>query len=143
MLTRPWMRSNSCRSCCSLTELAVGLICCALHGPTMKMTSRNANAPTVWRMSRAKEAMSSSRFCANRWRPRLLGLDRLAIGGLPAPGARAVATLHHALLVNLGNDFAIARKQRFGRTHLGAERQLALGKTVRTIFLVLLLTAVG
>jgi len=28
------------------------------------MTSRNANAPTVGRMNRAKEAMSSSRFYA-------------------------------------------------------------------------------
>src|SRR6201996_837148 len=64
------------------------------------------------------------------------------IGGFPAPGARAIAALHHALLVDLGNDFAVAGEQRLGRAHLGAERQLSFGKTVRTIFLVFLLAPI-
>src|SRR5262249_31711812 len=65
------------------------------------------------------------------------------IRGLPAPGARAVTALHHTLLVDLGNDFAVASKQRLGRAHLGAERQLAFGETVCAVFLVLRLAAVG
>src|SRR5882672_6731954 len=71
------------------------------------------------------------------------GFDRLPIGGLPAPCTRAVAAFHHALLVDLGDDFAVAGQQRLGRAHLGAERQLALGQTVRPIFIILLLAAVG
>src|SRR5215467_2750192 len=71
------------------------------------------------------------------------GLDRLAIGGLPAPGAGAVTALHHALLVNLGDDLAVACQQRLGRAHLGAERQFAFGEAVRPVFFVLFLAAVG
>ena len=37
--------------------------------------------------------------------------DPLAIGGLPAPRAGAVTALDHALLVDLGNDLAVAREQ--------------------------------
>src|SRR5687768_13365683 len=59
--------------------------------------------------------------------------DGLAIGGPPAPGARAVAALDHPLLVDLGDDLAVAGKQRLGRAHLGAERQLALGEPVGAI----------
>src|SRR5260370_14314841 len=57
----------------------------------------------------------------------------MAVGGLPAPHARPVAGLHHALLVDFGDDRAIAREQRFGRAHLGANRQLALGETVGAV----------
>src|SRR5215467_13743343 len=71
------------------------------------------------------------------------GLNRLAISSLPAPGAGAVAALHHTLLVNLGDNFAVACKQRLSRAHLGAERQFALGETIRAVFLVLFLAAVG
>src|SRR5262249_1661782 len=52
---------------------------------------------------------------------RLLRRDRLAVGGLPAPGAGAIAALEHAFLVDLGDDLAVAGEQRFGRAHLGAE----------------------
>src|SRR5262249_43030619 len=71
------------------------------------------------------------------------GLDRLAICGLPTPRTGAVAALQHALFVNLGDNLTVARKQRLGRAHLGAKRQLALGKPVGAVFLILLLAAVG
>src|SRR5690348_2057781 len=71
------------------------------------------------------------------------GFDGLAIGGLPAPGAGAVAALGDPLLVDLCDNFAVAGQQRFGRTHFGAERQLAFGETVRSVLLVLFLAAVG
>src|SRR6185503_10120368 len=69
--------------------------------------------------------------------------DRLAIGGLPSPGAGAVAAPRHALLVDLGDDVAIAGEQRLGRAHLGAERQLAFGEAVGAVLLVFRLRAVG
>src|SRR3954447_14276317 len=69
--------------------------------------------------------------------------DGLPIGRLPAPGARAVAALDHPRLVDLGDDLAVTGEQRLGRAHLGAERQLAFGKPVRAVFLLLLLAAVG
>src|SRR5262245_1355589 len=71
------------------------------------------------------------------------GLDCLAIGGLPAPGAGAVTAFHDALFVNLGDDFAVAGEQRLCRTHLGAKRQFAFGETVRPVFLVFFLAAIG
>src|SRR5690606_28372052 len=52
-------------------------------------------------------------------------VDRFSIGGLPAPGARAIAALHHPLLVDRRDDLAVAGQKRFGRAHFGAERQLA------------------
>src|SRR5260370_13583148 len=52
--------------------------------------------------------------------------------------ARAGAELDHALLVYLGDDFAVPRKQRLGRAHLRAERQLALEHTVGAVFTVFL-----
>src|SRR5512139_3368224 len=69
--------------------------------------------------------------------------NRLSIGSLPAPCAGAVTTLRHALLVDLGDDIAIAGEQRFGRAHFGAQRQLACGQTVGTVFLELFLASVG
>src|SRR5712691_4653456 len=59
--------------------------------------------------------------------------DRLTVGGLPAPGAGAVAALDHALSVDLGDDLAVAGEQRLGRAHLGAERQLAFRQTVGAV----------
>src|SRR5262245_20713934 len=67
----------------------------------------------------------------------LLGRDRLTIGRLPTPGAGAVAALDHALLVDLRDDLAVAGQQRFGRAHLRAQRQLALGQTIGAVLLVL------
>src|SRR3954454_432641 len=102
-----------------------------------KTNSTNAHAPTVRRVNLAKDAMSSSPIVLrDRSRCRPLDVDSLAIGGLPAPRPGPVAALHHTFFVNLGNDFAVAGEQRFGRAHFGAERQLALGEAVRSILLV-------
>src|SRR4051812_21478506 len=62
--------------------------------------------------------------------------DGFLVGRLPAPGARTIAALHHALLVDRGDDVAIACEERLGGAHFRAERQLAFGKTVAAIFLV-------
>src|SRR6202023_3290869 len=110
MLTRPSIRFNSCRSCCSFTELAVGLTCCALEGADASTTSRNASAPRTKRMYFAKDAMNSSRYLRARRAPPS-GLDRLAISGLPAPSPGAVAAFGDPLLVDLGDDLAITGKQ--------------------------------
>src|SRR6478736_7746765 len=71
------------------------------------------------------------------------GRDGLAVSRLPAPGAGAIAAAGHALLVNLGNDLAVAGQQRLRRAHLRAERQLAFGQAVGAVFGVLLLAAVS
>src|ERR1700716_4745018 len=69
------------------------------------------------------------------WRPQgCSNSNALVIGGGPTPCARAVTALHHALLVDFGDDRAIAREQRLGRAHLGANRQLAFGETVGAVF---------
>src|SRR5205814_4183930 len=57
----------------------------------------------------------------------------IAIGCFPAPHARTITALHHALLVDFCNDRAIACEQRLGRAHLGTNRQLALGETVGAV----------
>src|SRR6266481_7764952 len=67
--------------------------------------------------------------------------DPLAIGGRPAPGAGAVAALDHALLVYLGDDLTVTRKQRLGRAHLRTQRQLALEHAVGSVFTVFLAAA--
>src|SRR6476646_6181973 len=70
------------------------------------------------------------------------GRDVLVVGGLPTPGAGAVAAPRHPLLVDLGDDVAVAGQERLGRAHLGAQRQLAFGQAVGAVFLVLFLAAV-
>src|SRR3954465_4818535 len=70
------------------------------------------------------------------------GRDRLAVGGLPAPGAGAVAALDHAVLVDLRDDLTVAGEQGLGRAHFGAQRQLAFGETIGAIFCELGLGAV-
>ena len=47
------------------------------------------------------------------------------IGGQPAPGARTVSALDHALLVDLGDDLAIAREQQAKAWELRATASLA------------------
>src|SRR5260221_8723132 len=120
MLTRPSIRLNSCRSCCSFTELAVGLTCWALQGTDTAMTSKNARAPRTKRMYFANDAMRSSPISTRSQPMPPSRPDRLAISGLPAPGPGAVAALGDPLLVDLGDDLAVAGEQRLGRTHLGA-----------------------
>src|SRR5215471_5957435 len=69
--------------------------------------------------------------------------NRFAVGRLPTPGPGAVTALGNAFLVDLRDDVAVAGEQRFGRAHLGAQRQLALGEPVVAVFLELFLAAVG
>src|SRR6187399_2930246 len=71
------------------------------------------------------------------------GVDAFTIGRLPAPCAGAVSALGDPLLVDLGDDLAVAGQERLGRTHLRTERQLALGEAVGAVFLVLRRAAVG
>src|SRR5882724_9370266 len=68
--------------------------------------------------------------------------DGLSIRHLPAPGARAVAALSDALLVDLRDDLAVAGQERLGRAHFGAERQLALRQPVGAVLHVLRFAAV-
>src|SRR5437868_10839554 len=141
MLTHPCTRLSSCSSCCSFTELAVGLTCCAWEGADVATSSNNVQAPSARRTNLAKHAINFPPRSFPAPSP-ASGLDGLAIGGLPSPGARAVTASGHPLLVDLGDDFAVAREQRFGRTHFGTKRQLALGEPVRAILLVFFLAAV-
>src|SRR4029077_2129779 len=53
------------------------------------------------------------------------------------PGARTIATLADALLVDLRDDFAVTGEQRFGRAHLRAQRQLAFDQPVAAVLLVI------
>src|SRR6266481_5876976 len=59
--------------------------------------------------------------------------DIVLVSGRPTPCTRAVATLLDPCPVNFGDDLPVAREQRFGGAHLGAQRQLALAETVRAI----------
>ncbi len=67
----------------------------------------------------------------------------LAICRPPTPQFGAAAAVQHAVAQDVGNDLAVPRQQRLGRTHLGADRQLAFGQTVAAVFLELFLRAVG
>src|SRR5215831_4805331 len=71
-----------------------------------------------------------------------LRADRLVVRRLPAPGPGAIAALCDAFLVDLFDDLAVARKQRLGRAHLGAERQFSFGEAVGAVLLILLRAAV-
>src|SRR4051794_37695744 len=130
MVPRPRMICSSFSSWSSLTALAVGLTdvgCCATAGTATTAVNASASA-TMARLKRdnciAVPPLSFS--CLRR--------DGLAVGGLPAPRARAVAALADALLVDLRDDLAVAGKQRLGRAHLGAQRQLAFGQTIGAVF---------
>src|SRR5688500_11231660 len=71
------------------------------------------------------------------------GYYGLAVGGQPAPCAAAIAALYLPFLVDLRDDLSIAGEQRLARTHLGAQRQLALSQSVGAVFCVLCLGGVG
>src|SRR5215470_16272133 len=129
------------RSWSSWTALFVGLTelgCCASAGAADKISAMSASA-LIARRSPATQidmpVLPVSRLGLRR--------DGLAIGGLPAPRAGAIATPQHPLLVDLGDDVAVAGEQRLGRAHLRAERQLAFGEPVGAVLLVLRLAAVG
>src|SRR5260221_8425179 len=144
----PSMRGD-CRSrACSLTALASGSIsepCCwAWAGAAKVIRPATATAPRMKRARANRPVMAHPPVVLVRrhagaasfaWRSHC---DPLAIGGRPAPGAGAVAALDHALLVDLGDDLAVTRKQRFGRAHFRAQRQLALEHAVGAVFAVFL-----
>src|SRR5262249_1037598 len=118
MLIRPSTRLSSCNNCCSLTELAVGFTefgCCAIDAERAASNKRNASAAAALITFERNLVIGSVPpvFSFDR-----LNRDRLFIGSLPAPGAGAVTAFHHALLVDLRDDVAIASKQRFCRAHL-------------------------
>src|SRR6266478_3067734 len=149
MLPRPLMIRISRNSSCSLTELAVGLTavselrCWALadgasatharRKPKSSTERRRAETPAAKRM-RQRNFVMVVRSC--------LRLDRLAVRGHPAPRPRPVAARGDALLVDVGHLVAVAGQQRFGRAHLGAQRQFSFGQTIGAVFFVLLLRAI-
>src|SRR5258707_4705927 len=129
---------GDCRSSfCWLTTLAVGLGApsgpsCSAGTGVAAIIVRNADATMMMEQILARCLImvilpllrmlvsQSLQHCSNR--------NALVIGGDPTPCARTVTALHHALLVDFGDDRAVARQQRLGRAHLGANRQLALGE---------------
>src|ERR1700674_3712368 len=116
------MRGNSRSSVCSLTTSACGSIG-APAGCARAGAAKATRQPTM-AAANTKRARASGYLMAHplvvlvrrgtRLASRSHG-DVLAISGHPAPGAGAVATLDHAFLVDLGDDIAVARKQRLGR----------------------------
>src|SRR5215212_446322 len=158
MVTRPCTASpfpRALRSCCSFTEDAVGLTelgCCAPAGAATARISAKTNAPMMKRACASNPAMPnlpdflSAALAAAAPSPQhrpFSGGDGLAIRRLPAPSTRRVAALGDPLLEDLRDDLAVTREQRLGRAHLGAQRQLAFGETVRAVLLVLQLGIVG
>src|SRR3954453_12322332 len=126
------MRGACCSSICWLSTLAVGSG--APSGPRMSANAgivpamaSMAKALTTMRMrARYVVTVTSSRraFCHRSDR------DILVVTGRPTPGPGAVATLLDPRLVDFGDDLSVARQQRFGGAHLGAQRQLARAKAV-------------
>src|SRR5829696_9048747 len=155
MVTRPWSLFSSRRSWSSLTDIAVGFVplgCWAEAVPRPTTTIKLSAASTVRNTWIPNIGISLPSFVVYAFEkpgaaatPPLVTSKRdgFAIGGLPTLGARAVAALHHPLLVDLGDDVAVAGEQRLRRAHLGAERQLALGEAVAAVFDVLGFGVVG
>src|SRR5436190_5500486 len=157
MVTRPWIASpvpSAVRSCCSLTDAAVGLTalgCCALAGAAIAMINASASAPMMKRACATNLAMLNLLdFLAPLVAaggvipaPPRLRRDGFAIRRLPAPSAGAVAALRNALLVDLRDDLTVAGEQRLGGAHLRAQRQLASREPVRAVFFELRSRAVG
>src|SRR6266699_2555858 len=147
MEPRPSMRRNCCSSLSSLTESAVGLTdegCWADAGGASATSPANASAAKTSRR-RATSVMPLPPFSFISPRKRgegedtpCLHRDLFAVRRLPAPCAGTVAALQHPFLVDLGDDLAVAGEQRFGRAHLGAQRQLAFGEAVGAVFVELL-----
>src|SRR5258707_2731117 len=69
--------------------------------------------------------------------------NRFFVGSLPTPSTGAVPALRYALLVDLGDDIAIAGEERFGRAHFCAQRQLAFRQTVIAVLFKFFLAAVS
>src|SRR5258706_14859961 len=71
------------------------------------------------------------------------GPGRQAVRGAPAPDFRAAATAQHALAIDVRDHVAVTAKQRLGRAHLGARRELAFGEAVAAVLVELGLRAGG
>src|SRR5215471_9074016 len=145
MVPRPWMRLSCCSNCCSLTASAFGLTepgCWAATGAAAAARRSNATTTNISRMQARTAAMGFLPSTFERLRAALpipcqaSGRDGFTVGGLPSPGAGAITALGDAVLVNLGDDVAVAGEQRLGRAHLRAQRQLALGDAIGAVFLV-------
>src|SRR5208282_6240018 len=127
MLPRPRMVCNCWSSCSSLTALPFGSTefgCCAAAGCHDTATATSIKAPTTLRSLARSVVMAippnSGSLSTFRRRPfcrtaaETLRSDRLAVRGLPAPGAGAVTALHHPFLVDLRDDVAVAGEQCLG-----------------------------
>src|SRR6202165_1158835 len=147
------MRRNCCSSLSSLTEFAVGLTeegCWASAAGASETSPAKASDAKTSRRPTTSVVMPLPPLLVHLSRKRgeggnYAGLDRdlFAVRGFPAPCAGAVAALHRPFLVDLGDDLAVAGQQRFGRAHLRAHRQLALGETIGAVFIVFLRRVVG
>src|ERR1700730_2045310 len=99
----------------------------------------NARAPATPERPRLVAGLSVRPYTrVGLVRARHSRVDSFTIGGHPPPSAGAVATCAHTFLVDLSDDLAVPGKQRFGRAHLRAQRQLALQQAVCAILLVFL-----
>ena len=58
----------------------------------------------------------------------------LTVCGAPAPGSGSKAAGDNALTVDAGHHIAVTGEQGLGRTHLGADWQLAFCNTVSAVF---------
>src|SRR5262245_15468108 len=111
--------------CCAPTGIATATAASSTSTPTaLRMRAKNAAilflllCPLSALILRSAEgatrrmgrpSASRRRFAPPQHEGRLSsasGRDGLAIGGAPSPGTGAVATLDHALLVDLGDDLA-------------------------------------
>src|ERR1700694_3757320 len=111
----PWARGNCLIRSRWLVTLAVGLG--APSGPSFwAIAGADTTIPStimakVRRRMRTRNVMTIILLpcCDHPPRPDRSDLDVLAISRQPAPGAGAIAPLQDTLLVDLGDDVAIAR----------------------------------
>ena len=131
----PGSRLSCCSSCCSLTALPFGLteVGCwrgrrRRHRDDERERERAGDeADLREKLRHGILSLMNPQFLVNRRRALARrrdrsGRDRLAIGGLPAPGAGAVAALDHALLVDLRDD---RRRRRRAATWSSTSRRRA------------------
>src|SRR6516164_2111732 len=118
------MRLSCCSNCCSLTASAFGLTepgCWAATGAAAAARKSNATATNISRVQARTAARTAARIAAIGLLPSTLrdctpqcrsaaisGRDGFTIGGLPSPSPGAVTVLGDTVLVDLGDDVAIA-----------------------------------
>src|ERR1700723_623740 len=128
---RPWIRDSCWSSFCSLTAPAsgsstgaFGSVRWACAGSATASKVKNSSGASTWRVRARILFMTFTLYASSH-----------VIGRHPAPSAGSVAAPEHPLLVDLGDDIAVAGQQRFGRAHFGAERQLSLREPVGAVLL--------